>query len=87
MNIEFLLNCPKENLNIDLATDQDIFEAVIEAQGAEDNLNINGGDDNDELISSKPSLSDVCNAVTMITDFLVSQMILMLVGLRAFYCV
>ena len=73
MNIEFLLSCPEENLNIDLATDQDIFEAVMEAWEAEDNLNINGGDDDEEPISSKPLSSDVCKAVTTITDFLIES--------------
>jgi hypothetical protein len=73
MNIEFLLNSPEDNLNIDLATDQDIFEAVMEAREAEDNLNINGGDDDEEPVSSKPSLSDVHKAVTTIADFLIKS--------------
>jgi hypothetical protein len=73
MNIEFLLNSPEENLNIDLATDQDIFEAVMEAWEAEDNLDINGGDDDKEPVSSKPSLLDVCQVVTTITDFLIES--------------
>jgi hypothetical protein len=73
MNIEFLLNSPEENLNIDLATDQDIFEAVMEARKAEDDLDINGGDDDEEPVSSKPSLSDVRKAVMTITDFLIES--------------
>lgn len=73
MNIEFLFNCPEENLNINLTTDQDNFEAVMEAWEAEDNLDINGGDDDEEPISYKPSLSDVCKAVMTITDFLIES--------------
>jgi hypothetical protein len=54
MNIEFLLNSPEENLNIDLATNQDIFEAVMEARKAEDDLDINGGDDDESLYHLNP---------------------------------
>ncbi|KAG5641399.1 hypothetical protein DXG03_005335 [Asterophora parasitica] len=71
MDMEFLLNSPDENLNMDLATDQDIFDAVMEAREAEENIDINGGNDDQEPVSSRPS--DVCKAVTTITDFLIES--------------
>ncbi|KAG5633350.1 hypothetical protein DXG03_007540, partial [Asterophora parasitica] len=70
---KFLLNSPDKNLNMDLATDQDIFDAVMEAREAEENIDINGGDDDQEPVSSRPSPSDVCKAVTTITDFLIES--------------
>jgi hypothetical protein len=45
--------------------------SIEKRREAEDNLDINGGDDDEEPVSSKPSPSDVRKAVTTITDFLI----------------
>jgi hypothetical protein len=45
MDIEGLLNPAEESVIIDNATDQEIYEAVMASHNAQEDILINGGDD------------------------------------------
>ncbi|TFK21436.1 hypothetical protein FA15DRAFT_672551 [Coprinopsis marcescibilis] len=73
MDISFLVNCPEENVDIDCATDEEIYEAVMEARAARENMDVNGGDDNEPPQSALPAPIDVRKAVSTISDYLIES--------------
>ena len=55
MSIEVLLNPPAESQMMDKVTDQEIYQAVMEAREAHENMEMTGGDDIDEDCTVEPS--------------------------------
>lgn len=74
MDINFLVNPPEENPNIDCADETEIFKTVMEARAAREAMDTNGGDDVDEEpISETPSPSDVQKAASTIAAYLLAS--------------
>ena len=74
MDIESLLNPVNESDVMDESTDQEIYEAVMSAVKACDNMEINGGDDVDEeclaTIDPAPTHKDVLWATSVIKQYI-----------------
>ena len=69
MDIEALLNPASEIL--DEATDEEIFQAVVDTRKAQDELEITGGDDvdDDAQIEVLPTRCEVLKAVSVISNY------------------
>ena len=73
MDIETLLNPPDESVIIDNATDNEIYQAVMDAQWAQDACLISGGDDvnnNDMMAEPLPTRREVLQAALLINTYL-----------------
>jgi hypothetical protein len=58
---------------IDNTTDRDIYEAVIKSRGREENIVINGRDDDvddDAVIKPSPTCRDILQASAVITRYM-----------------
>jgi hypothetical protein len=67
MDIEGLLNSAEESVIIDNATDQEIYEAVMASHNAQEDILINGGDDDidDDCLSEPyPTYKEVLAAIS-----------------------
>jgi len=72
MDIESLLNPEGESHVMAESTDMEIYQDVMDARAASENLEINGGDDLDEgtPVEPRPSRRDVLNATHTIGKYL-----------------
>jgi hypothetical protein len=72
MDIESLLNPPGESQTLTEASDKEIYQAVMDARGAHNNLEINGGDDIDEVVPLEPQPThiDVHKAISVISKYI-----------------
>jgi hypothetical protein len=62
MDINTLLNPVDESWVMDEMTNEEIYQAIIDAQGAQENTIINGGDDDsddDTLVEDHPTCCEV----------------------------
>lgn len=71
MNIEALLNPPGKSHVLTETSDQEIYQAVIDAIDAHENIEVNGGDviDNDGPIEPPPTQHDILKAVSTIGKY------------------
>ena len=70
MDIEYLLNSPGESCVLTETSDQEIYEAVIDAITACENLDISGSDDvGNGPIEPCPTCRDVLKAVSIIEKY------------------
>jgi len=71
MDIASLLNPDGESQVLTETSDNKIYQSVIDAIKALENLEINGGDDvDDELIEPRPMWHDVLKAVSTIKKYI-----------------
>lgn len=72
MDIESLLNPLGESQTLTEASDKEIYQAVMDARVAHDNLEINGGDDIDGVVplEPQPTRIDVCRAISVISKYI-----------------
>ncbi|KIJ26255.1 hypothetical protein M422DRAFT_192480 [Sphaerobolus stellatus SS14] len=72
MNIETLLNPAGESCVMEESTDQDIYQAVINAIEARENAETNGGDDVDidVPVETRPTYREVIQAASLISRYL-----------------
>ena len=72
MDIESLLNPLGESQTLTEASDKETYQAMIDAKEAHENLEINGGDDIDEVvpIEPRPTWADVCKAISTISKYI-----------------
>ena len=71
MDIESLLNPAGESHILTETSDEEIYQAVIDAKGARENIEITGGDDTDEcpLSVPRPTRHDLLKAVSTINKY------------------
>jgi hypothetical protein len=71
MDIASLLNPDGESQVLTETSDDEIYQSVIDAIKARENLEINGGDDvDDEIIEPRPMQRDVLKAVSTIRKYI-----------------
>ncbi|KAH8988660.1 hypothetical protein EDB86DRAFT_2808318 [Lactarius hatsudake] len=71
MDIKSLLNPDGESHTLTGVSDEEIYQAVMDARGARENLKINGGDDIDNNIPLEPhpTQANILKAVSMISKY------------------
>ena len=72
MDIENLLNPAGETPIFTEASDEDIFQSIMDAVKARENVEINGGDDVDEVVDTEPlpTRREVLKAVSTINKYI-----------------
>ena len=73
MSIEALLNPEGERETMDESTDEEIYQAVMDARNARENINQNGGDDadsDDGPVQARPTVREVLQAAATLNRYI-----------------